>query len=216
MNVHLNRLPTIITAHTGAENTQENTLSGLQQLLDFGMEAVEVDVHLLNGTPVLSHDAPTPGRDYPLLADALKILQNTPHALMNLDLKLTGLVDTACQLASQAGCFDRILFTGSLDEQDQFYAKQAGALIWYNQGLFSDIEQADLPQLLGNHPELVINLHHLAVEQGLLDSYASQLSLWTVNDKRDLQRYLQAGVRGITTRQPLMALKLREQISGMV
>ena len=41
---------------------------------------------------------------------------------------------------------------------------------------------------------------------------ASRFSVWTVNDEDTLRRLLSAGVRNITTRNPLLALRLRSEI----
>ena len=41
---------------------------------------------------------------------------------------------------------------------------------------------------------------------------ADRFSVWTVNDEKTLRALLTAGVKNITTRQPVLALRLRGEI----
>ena len=40
-------------------------------------------------------------------------------------------------------------------------------------------------------------------------------SAWTVNDEAGLRRFLELGISNITTRMPVLALKLRREIPGV-
>ena len=56
-----------------------------------------------------------------------------------------------------------------------------------------------------------LNLHWGDVDEKLLQQ-AHRLSIWTVDDEALLRKFIAAGAKGITTRRPVLALRLRDEI----
>ena len=78
-----------ITAHTGAFNTNQNSLEAVQAAIDHQVEAMEIDVRQRpNGILVMAHDLVVKNSDGVPLADAFALLEPTAIRL-NLDIKET-------------------------------------------------------------------------------------------------------------------------------
>ena len=203
--------PTMITAHAGAENTPPNTAESLRILLALGADAVEVDVRRVNGLLILSHDEPILNKSVFTLAEALGQLRDAPGAMMNVDVKHEGMIVEVQQLAREYGVTDRLLFTGDIGGDDERDIKNGGIPLWINQGLLPRRDWDDpLPEAerRGFH---IVNIDKRKVTEQML-SRADRFSVWTVNDEKTLRALLTAGVKNITTRQPVLALRLRGEI----
>jgi glycerophosphoryl diester phosphodiesterase len=200
-------IKTLITAHSGAENTVDNTLESIRVMADCGADVIEIDVRMHEGRLVMSHDAPSGAVDS--LEDAFAIVKAHPGLKMNIDLKQTGIVSAVAELAERCGVEDRLLFTGGVGEEDFPAIRTHGLTVWYN----SDLMPEDADWLAGVDALGfdTLNLYHGDVDDHLLEN-AHRLSIWTVNDEELLRRFLAAGAKGITTRKPLLAMKLRDEI----
>jgi glycerophosphoryl diester phosphodiesterase len=65
----------LVIAHRGASfELPENTLPAFERAIELGADAIELDVHAdTQGRLVVTHDAPKPGRVYPMLEEALDL-----------------------------------------------------------------------------------------------------------------------------------------------
>ena len=197
---------TMITAHAGAENTPANALSGIRTLCALGADAIEVDVREVDGQLVLTHDAPASARGLTLLEDALVEVQKQECLKINCDLKDFGLTRSVAALAASLGMADRVVLTGDLDDAEIALAREAGMDVWLNSSLLP--EGTDPLEGAAEKGLSIANLD-LKTASPLLERAPERLSIWTINDPADLVRLLRAGVRNITTRAPIQALKLR-------
>ena len=200
---------TLITAHSGAENTIDNTLESIRVMADCGADIIEIDVRVHEGVLVMSHDAPEGKAD--LLEDAFKIVREHPGLKMNIDLKQSGIVCTVADLAEKCGVTDRLLFTGSVGEEDFPVVRERGLTVWYNNDAFP--EGADWIKGIDELGFDTLNLHYGDVSEEMRE-HAGKLSVWTVDGESLLRRFLTAGVKSITTHLPKLAMKLREEIQG--
>lgn len=203
---------TMITAHSGAENTPDNTLESVRVQLTCGAEAIEVDVCTQQETLVLSHDHPAPGAACDTLEDFLALVAAHPGIWVNIDLKAGDILARVAEAAERYGIADRMLFTGDvLTAADLSAAQISGLPVWYNHTqAASGVAYLDAADAAGFD---VLNINCRLVTDDMFDQ-AQRLSLWTVNDEAALRRFLQAGVRNITTRIPVLALRLRREIQG--
>lgn len=198
---------TLITAHSGAENTVDNTLESIRVMSECGADIIEIDVRMHDGVLVMSHDAPEGACD--ALEDAFKIVREHPGLKMNIDLKQSGIVKAVAELAEKCGVADRLLFTGSVGEEDFPVVRERGLTVWYN----NDAMPEDADWLAGVD-ELgfdALNLHFGDVNDALRE-HADRLSVWTVDGESLLRRFLEADVKSITTHLPKLAIRLREEI----
>ncbi len=208
---------TWITAHAGAENTKANTLESIRELLPLGADCIEVDVRARDGELLLSHDSLEDAKSYDSLESVFRLLAPHPSLCVNLDLKEEGLVIAAETLAERCGMSGRYLFTGADITDEEFaYVKSRGLTLWYNSQLLTEEDFAHQPlRRVEEKGFSVLNTSYDNVTDSMLDETPGQLSIWTVRDETRMRRYLQAGVRNITTRMPLLALKLRKEIQGI-
>jgi glycerophosphoryl diester phosphodiesterase len=76
----------LVIAHRGASaELPENTLPAFERAIELGADYVELDVHADGrGRLVVTHDPPRPGREYPLLAEALDLTRGRIGAMVEL------------------------------------------------------------------------------------------------------------------------------------
>lgn len=206
-------MKTIITAHSGAENTVDNTLESVRALLNCGAEYLEVDVCLQGERLVLTHDDPKPGAQYDSLEACFNEVDHREGIGMNIDVKQPDLVRRVAELAENCGMLERILFSGDvLSAADFAYARERGLTVWYNHTQIA--KGTDLLQGAADAGYSVLNAHYSLATDAMLARAPERLSLWTVNEQTWLEKLLRAGVRNITTRRPVLARKLRAEIQG--
>lgn len=206
-------MKTMITAHSGAENTPDNTMQSVRVQASCGADAIEVDVRMHDGVLVMTHDDAQAGVCYDLLEDCLREVARHGDVLVNLDLKQPDLVRPAAELARACGMIERILFTGDrISADDRTCAREQCLTIWYNHTQVAP--GVPLLQGVSDAGFDVLNAHYSCADADMLSAAPQRLSLWTVNDEAWLEKLLRAGVRNITTRRPVLALQLRRQIQG--
>ena len=203
--------PTMITAHAGAEGTVANTPESLRAMLMTDADAIEADVRKLDGVLVLSHDAPEKGMACTTLEEALVLLKTVPHVKMNIDIKTPGLIMDILALAHGAGIADRLLMTGDVGPDDYGVILDNDIPLWLNHYLLPIHAWTDPVQGAEKLGFFTVNIDKRMLTEHILKQ-ANRLSVWTVNDEETLRRLLSAGVKNITTRKPLLALRLRSEI----
>lgn len=203
---------TLITAHAGAEGTQANSLDSLERLLRCGSDLVELDVRGRGDQLVLHHDRLAEGLAYPALAEALALLREVPGPRLNLDVKEAGLLPRAFLLAEKLGLEERLVFTGDVDGADRRWARERGVPLWLNYYLLPPLKWPRAHQQAARLGYAVLNIDQRRVSASMLQEAPEGLSIWTVDQEERLCALLEAGVHNITTRQPLLALRLRARI----
>jgi len=131
----------LVTAHSGCEDTPENSLESLMAGIAAGADTVEIDVRATrDGTPILMHDqfigrngvdvsveqldideltalcsVANPefpaGRPITTLEEALELLSSRT-IMVNLDLKDDGCIDGVVTLVRKHGHGERVILTG--------------------------------------------------------------------------------------------------------
>ncbi len=131
----------LVTAHSGCEDTPENSLESLMAGIAAGADTVEIDVRATrDGTPILMHDqfVRRNGTDVPVeqldidelnaicshahaespvgsaittLEQALDLVSSRP-IMVNLDLKDDGCIDGVVELVRRHGHGERVILTG--------------------------------------------------------------------------------------------------------
>ena len=76
----------LVIAHRGASfDLPENTLAAFERAIEVGADAVEFDVHAdREGRLVVTHDPPQAGQTYPTLEEALDLLRGRIPAMVEL------------------------------------------------------------------------------------------------------------------------------------
>ena len=102
----------LLTAHSGCENTAQNSAEYIQKALDLPCDIIEIDVRKNADGFYLSHDA-LHGKSAVMLDEALELLGKKPSVCVNFDLK----EDIVCSLVEyleQKNFMYRAFFSGSV------------------------------------------------------------------------------------------------------
>ena len=200
-----------ITAHTGCEDTDDNSLESITKGVAAQADIVEIDLHFLSdGTPVLSHDTPKSSRTYPTLESAFELLA-TLDAKMNVDVKSTANLPAVVSLAEKYGVTKKIFFTG-VDENFVAAVKSDAPDIPYYLNVAVDKSRntdSDYISSLISKVKAVgaigINMNFKGASSELVNAFHDEnllVSLWTANKKTDMYRCLTFAPDNITTRKP--------------
>jgi len=203
---------TMITAHNGAEGEAPDSLAFLRRAIETGCEALEVDVRLVHGDLILSHDEVEEGvRDLVRLDACFQLLAETPRVLVNIDVKEPGLAARVVDLAKEYGVASRLIFTGDLGEEDLCAFPERPEAFW---NLSPEDSAETLPAARRAGCQHV-NLDMAEITQPLMEKAANLgllVSAWTADDEADILRLLRLGVDNITTNRPTLAMSLRKAL----
>lgn len=215
----------MITAHSGCDNTPENSLEFVRHALEIGTDAIEIDVRRNpGGWLILSHNLPEQTLKLPSLAAVFDMAENSV-CLINCDLKEAGIEEAVLSLAAVHGMRDRIILTGTVrtDPPVPFSSRTFINL----ENLIPEAEEK-LSRGLPVTPEEaasavdraarahfpVINLNFRTVSDALLAAAAERnirLSFWTVDTPEEIRRVLSYHPYNITSRAPMLVRKIAEE-----
>lgn len=206
-----------ITAHTGCEDTPDNSLESIGKGADCGADIVEFDIRFdKNNTPVLSHDEPT-GSEVTLEQAFIK-LSEYKNLKVNLDIKCTDNLNAVQALAEKYNLLGRAFYTGVFDEFADSVRKDSPKIPYYIN--FRDMLLPDehteeyllsLVEKVKNFGAMGINFHFGNASEDLVDVFHKNdllVSLWTINEIDDFQKVIKLSPDNITTRKPSIAKKL--------
>ena len=217
----------MLTAHSGCDGTAPNSREYLLYALQSGADALEVDVRRQGETLVLSHDAPTAE---PLtLREAFSLLP--PEKQINCDLKTAGLEEAVYCLAKEYGLENRLIFTGEVDPR-LFTGENIPfpEVRWFaninniEPGLEQRIDTMppedarkallDVLQQLTGLRTAGVNWHYSHAQRVWQEARALGLgiSVWTVDDEKDLRQFLSLNPTNLTTNRIQLACALREEM----
>lgn len=202
-----------ITAHTGCEETADNSLESISAGAAAGAQIVEIDLHYLaDGTAVLCHDAPKAesAGTLPTLDSAFELLA-TLDVKMNVDVKSTKNIAAVSELADKHGVREKIFFTG-VEEKDVEAVKAGAPGIPYFLNVSVDKKKnTDLDYLISLTDKvrdcgaIGINMNFKGACSQLVSVFRSEgllVSLWTANKKSEMKKCLRFAPDNITTRKP--------------
>ncbi len=210
---------TLLTAHSGCDNTPDNSMAFVRYALTLPVDCFEVDIRRgKTGALILAHDESGGGTP---LQEAFVALSGHPRMKINCDLKEPGLESAVYACAEEMGVADRLVFSGTVQKCDviqkvDWYLNIE--LLFPGISAFSDIAPAEaLSRVESGMREtgaVCLNTHYSIVETPLYAMLAARgipLSLWTPSEEPLLRRFLADGVANITTRAAKRACDLRAQ-----
>lgn len=203
-----------VTAHTGAYDTEMNTLESVQAAIDNNAQVIELDIRQRpDGTVVMSHDLVVTNNDGTELASAFALLKNTDIQI-NLDIKETKTLNNLHQLLVEYNLVDRSFLTGietinvnALKESDcadmDFYLNYipSRARVFfeeYREKIISLLEETGAVGINCNYKYANSQLSELLHKNGY------KLSVWTVDSERSAKKMLAISPDNITTKDPEM------------
>lgn len=219
----------MITAHSGCDHTQDNSLDFIRYALSLSVDAFEVDVRKnVRGELILSHDETD--EIAPLLSEAFEMLREHPEKKINCDLKQNHIESDVVFLAKQYGVDHQLIFTGSVDPE--LFKKRNAVfpqVVWYsnistllpNFGAWQRTGVTDaqitqrLEQLLlqmKDYETAGLNWHYTDAERVWKKAreLGVGISVWTVNDREQQEIWLARKAENITSRHITQLIALRE------
>ncbi len=204
-----------VTAHTGCEDTEDNSLEAIKKGFTSGAHIVEFDLNFTSdGMPVLSHDEA--GKDSVTLEEAFKLIAEYNSLKANVDCKKTDNLKAVVVLSEKYGIKDRIFYTGIEEKDVPAVKEQTPDVEYYLNVPIVEIgkDEKSLSALADKIKSLGavgINMKYTKCSEKLVEIFHSKgilVSVWTVNKKRAMRKILSMGVDNITTRQPSVLLEL--------
>ena len=206
---------TIITAHSGCENTPPNSREHILAAIASGSEMIEVDVRMADGELRLSHDVPEDPTSCVTLRECFSLVAPEENLHMNIDVKTEGLLESVMALAKEFSLENRIIFTGASNE-DRELALSLGSDVWRSMWPGQEIADGIAANKKDGSPFLNV-AYCMITEENNREVCESGFgfSAWTVDKTYFLKLFLKMGISNITTRNPVLAMELRKEIQGI-
>ena len=213
----LAREKTVITAHSGCENTPPNSREHILAAIASRAEMIEFDVHAVNGELILSHDVPADPSACVTLRECFSMIAPEENLHMNIDVKTEGLLEPIMALAKEFPLEGRIIFTGACNS-DRALALALGADVWRSMWPGTGVEISDGIRDSKEDGSPFLNVAYCMITEENnreLVENGFAFSAWTVDEELLLRHFLTMGLANITTRNPVLAMQLRKEIQGL-
>lgn len=203
-----------ITAHTGAYDTEMNSLESVKAAVENNADIVEFDIRKRpDDTVVMSHDLVVTNNDGVLLEEALVMVKDT-DIMVNLDIKETRALNAMYKLLVKYDMVDRCFLTGietlnvnAVKESDcadmDYYLNYKPS----RTKVFFEEYRTKLIEFLEDTGAVGINCNYKYASSqlsSLLHKKGYKLSVWTVDSERQAKKMLVCSPDNITTRHPDM------------
>lgn len=200
-----------VTYHAGAMHTRPNTVRSVQAALDANAQIVEFDVSFRpDGTPVIIHNSEPNNSQGVFLENALETVAAHPSCKINLDIKSTENLGAVDELVKLYGLWDRVFYTGVFEDWVETVKSNSEIPYYLNHKITS--EEASDAVLAQSASELAKQLGAIGINSHF--EHASRLfaetahqngllvSLWTVNNPKDMPEVISCCPDNITTKRP--------------
>ena len=206
---------TVITAHSGCEKTPPNSREHILAAIESGSEMIEFDVRTADGKLLLSHDVPEDPDSCVTLRECFGLIAPEENLHMNIDVKTEGLLEAVMLLAKEFSLEHRIIFTGACND-DRALALSLGGDMWRSMWPGQEIADGIAANRKDGSPFLNVAYCMITEENNKeLCESGFGFSAWTVDKEYFLRLFLRMGISNITTRNPVLAMKLRKEIQGI-
>ena len=214
----MNKEKTLITAHSGCENTLPNSREHIKAAIASGAEMIEIDVRKDGDLLYLSHDVSDAPETCVSLDEFLDMIEPCENMRINFDVKTENLAALVMEKVNLRNMSERAVFTGMCNEEKEIIEGLGGELwisLWPSHNNEADIMRAE--KFCMEKELSLINLHYSMItkkDHERLKSKNLDFSAWTVDEEEEIVKLLEMGIFNITTRKPCLALKLRGEIQG--
>lgn len=206
-----------ITAHTGCMGTVQNSLESIKAGAENGADVVEFDLHFAkNGEPVLSHDEPVGGEV--TLDEAFKYVSEFSGIKVNVDIKTCDALEKVYSCAKKYGVENRIFYTGVNEDFVEYVKKDSPEVPYYLNMKVNWWKKNNEKYILSlvekvkNKGAVGINFKYIGASEKLVKIFREKgllVSIWTVDDEKNMYKILSFAPDNITTRKP-------DKLSGIV
>lgn len=206
----------MITAHTGCENTIQNSIESIKTGAASGADVVEFDIRFDdNKHPVLSHDEPA--GDEVSLDEAFSVVKAFDKLKVNLDIKCTDNLRSVQSLAKKHNLLHRVFYTGVFEKFVESVRNDSPEIPYYlNLSVSPESEQTDayLEELVTKVKDcgaVGINLHKDGSSVRLCEVFRKhnlKVSVWTINNINEAEKIITHRPDNITTLFPTDIIEL--------
>lgn len=203
-----------ITVHTGAYNTQMNTLDSVKVAIDNNAKIIEVDIRQRpDGTVVMAHDLVVTNNDGVPFEEIVPLLKGT-DVRINLDIKETRALNNLHKILVENELLEQSFLTGiEIINVKAVKESDCADMVYYlnympsRSRVFFDEYRTKLIDLLNETGAVGINCNYKYANSqlsSLLHKNGYKLSVWTVNTERRAKKMLAIKPDNITTKEPQM------------
>ncbi|MBQ6265797.1 MAG: glycerophosphodiester phosphodiesterase [Clostridia bacterium] len=200
-----------ITCHSGALNTEDNSLDSIIKLVEYGAQTVEIDVSFRpDGSPCAIHkNEPSQNEGAPL-EDIFKAVAQSDTCKMNLDLKSFVNLPVIDELVEKYNLTGRAFYTGVGAEWCETVRNNSTLPYYLNASVVTDKLNPEksaekLCKKIKDCGAIGLNCQYNNVTSALCKALHKNnllLSAWTADKKIIQCRLLAIGVDNITTKRP--------------
>ncbi len=209
-----------VTAHTGCEGTEDNSLEAIEKGAQAGADTVEFDLRFdSDGQGILSHDE---GGENPVTLDqAFRLISEKEKITVNVDCKTTDNLAEVYRLGEEYGITDRLFYTGIEEKDTEAAVTQTPQIPYFLNFKVDKSKKNDgeyissLISLVKEKGALGLNINHGQCSKKMVEMLRAeglQVSLWTANDVLTMLKCISYAPDNITTRHPSILIKLIDKL----
>ena len=205
-----------VTAHTGCEDTADNSLEAISAGIAAGADIVEFDLRFdSEGKGILSHDE---GAENPVtLEEALKLVAENDRVKVNVDCKTIDNLREAYRIGESYGITDRLFYTG-IEEKNVSGVREQTPELSYFLNYSPDAKKKNDEQYIKELISLIkekgavgLNVRYTNCSKKMVEMLREEglmVSVWTANDVLAMVKCVSLSPDNITTRFPTALLKM--------
>lgn len=209
-----------ITAHSGCNGNEPNSIASLESGYKSGANILEIDLYFdKNGISYLSHEE-LKGNEIKL-EEAFKFLTNNSDVKGNIDVKKVDNMPAVFYLIKLYKLSDRVFFTGVNETFVKAVRNGCPGIPYYlnYKPKFLKINNQqyinELVNIVKKNGAIGINIHHYYLNEKLVKTFHDEgllVSVWTVNNENCMHRAIYYGPDNITTKSPFKLMQLIEKM----
>lgn len=201
----------MLTAHSGSDHYQDNSLEFIEAALKVEVDCFEIDCRqATDGTLYLNHDEATDFDAFLTLPEAYALMAKSSNhtTMINVDCKEEPVGRMALDLAEEYGVLNRVVLSGTLnlddftpEEMNHLFYNLENIIPWDPLKLDENFET--VAQKLSQYGLRVVQTHFSAASEAMLEVLSRnhlKLSVWTVNEVEEIDRLFDLGCLNVTSR----------------
>ena len=200
-----------ITHHTGALNKKMNSLESVEYSLNYGADVIEVDVSFRPSLiPVIIHKDKPEEKEGILFEEAVKIVAKDSECKMNLDLKSVANLPEIDKIIKKYNMISRVFYTGVSEDWVKIVKENSVIPYYLNYNLksasyYNKENSLDLAKKIKELGAIGLNTKYTEASEILCSVLRNEgllISLWTVNDIKEIKKVLVLCPNNITSKKP--------------
>ncbi len=205
-----------VTAHTGCEGTEDNSLEAIKKGYESGADIVEFDLRFTkSGEPVLAHDKA--GKKSVTLKSAFELVAKCENLKVNVDCKTVENIGIVPEMAQECGIADRFFYTGIETDKVATVKELSPGVEYYLNTKVSKWKKnsekyiRSLVKLTKDNGAVGLNIHFSEASKKMVDIFHEEglkVSIWTVNKEKDMHKVMDLYCDNITSREPTKLIEI--------